>query len=151
MTEYIYIAANAPLRSGLVNGKKVNGQLDEYPVAITDYFYFEENRDVEKGERFNFSTHFPFKLTKYQVTSLPSDLPEFKNRDNQAAKVKHILRALNNYIHEQFENGCQHLLILYSLNSYENEPLKAKEEIRLDELKEQDLYYAEGRLLTIRK
>lgn len=151
MTEYIYIAADAPLRSGLVDGKKANGQPDEYPVAINDYFYFEENIDDENEDRFNFSTHFPIKIARYQVTSLPSNLPEFKKRDNQSTKVKHTLRALNNYIHEQFENGCEQLWILYSLNSYENEPLKAEEEIRLADLNEKDLYYTEGRLVTIKK
>ncbi|AEB29177.1 hypothetical protein CAR_c04570 [Carnobacterium sp. 17-4] len=58
---------------------------------------------------------------------------------------------MEGYILEQFENGCNQLIILYSLNSYEDEPLKETEEIYLVDLNYQDLYYRAGRLVKIKK
>ena len=151
MTEYVYIAADTPLRAGLIDGRRSEQQPNEYPLAIQDYFYFEKNIDEDTGETVNFSIHFPFKTVKYQVASIALDLPSFDKRNTQSPRFKNTLKALEDYIHEQFENGCVQLMILYSLNSYEDEPLKANEEISIADLKSQDLYYAESRLLRIKK
>lgn len=42
-------------------------------------------------------------------------------------------------------------MILYSLNSYEDEPLKETEEIYLIDLTYQDLYYLEGSRAFLKK
>lgn len=151
MTEYLYIAADAPLRSGLIDGRRGDQQPNEFQMETKEYFYFENNLSEDTGDFFNFSSHFPFKKTKYQVASIDSSLPSFKKRDSLSPKFKNTLKALEGYILEQFENGCNQLIILYSLNSYENEPLKETEEIYLVDLNYQDLYYREGRLLKIKK
>ena len=129
MTEYLYIAADAPLKSGLIDGRRGDQQPNEFQMAIKEYFYFENNLCEDTGDFFNFSSHFPFKQTNYQVASINSSLPSFKKRDSLSPKFKNTLKVLEGYILEQFENGCNQLMILYSLNSYENEPLKATEEI----------------------
>lgn len=152
MTEYIYIASDAPLRSGLIDGRRGDQQPNEFPMATKEYFYFEENRSEDTGKLFNFSSHFSFNTTKYQVASIDSNLPSFKKKQKSLSpKFKDTLKALENYIHEHFENGCSQLMILYSLNSCEDEPLKANEEVYLVDLNYQDLYYHEGRLLTIKQ
>lgn len=151
MTEYLYIASDAPLRSGLIDGRRGDQQPNEFSMAIKEYFYFEENRSEDAGKLFNFSSHFPFHTTKYQVASIDSNLPLFKKQNSLSPKFKDTLKALESYIHEQFENGCTRLIILYRLNGYENEPLKANEEVCLADLNYQDLYYHEGRLLTIKR
>lgn len=151
MTNYLYIAADAPLRSGLIDGRRGDQQPNEFQMIINEYFYFENNLSEDNGDFFNFSSHFPFKKTKYQVASIDSSLPSFKKRDSLSPKFKNTLKALEGYIFEQFENGCNQLMILYSLNSYEDEPLKETEEIYLVDLNYQDLYYREGRLLKIKK
>ena len=93
--------------------------------------------------------HFPFKELPYQAAALAVDIPSFDKRDNQTYKYKSGLRGLEAYIQEQFKGECHQLAVLYSLNSYENEPLKSKETILLSDLKYQDLYYADNRLILI--
>ena len=149
MTEYVYIAADAPLRSGLIDGRRDDQQPNEFSMAIQDYFHFEENVNENTGKLFNFSIHFSFEITTYQVASMALNLPLFKQRNSLASRSKNTLKALECYIHEQFEHGCNQLVILYSLNSYEDEPLKENATLSLSELKYQDLYYAENRLVTI--
>lgn len=90
-------------------------------------------------------------MAKYQVASAASELPSINKRNTQSPRFKNGLKALEGYIHEQFKNGCNQLAILYSLNHSEDEPLKSNEEIFLSDLKSQDLYYAESRLLKIKK
>ncbi|MFL2099646.1 hypothetical protein [Desemzia sp. FAM 24101] len=120
-------------------------------MAIQNYFYFEENVDEDTGNLFNFSIHFPFKIANYQVASMALNVPLFNQRSSSAPKFKNTLKALESYIYEQFENGSNQIVILYSLNSYEDEPLKSNAILSLSELKHQDLYYAENRLVTITK
>ena len=149
MTEYMYIASTIPLNLETVTKKRNDHQSNEFLLAFKEMFQFEENVSEDTGGRFSYSVHFPFKELPYQAAALAGDMPSFDKRDNQAYKYKSCLRGLEAYIQEQFKEGCHQLAVLYSLNSYENESLKSKETIYLSDLKYQDLYYSDNRLILI--
>lgn len=149
MTEYMYIASTVPLNLETTTKKRNDYLSNEFLLAFKEMFHFEENVSEDTGVRFNYSVHFPFKTLPYQAAALAIDMPSFDKCDNQAYKYKSRLKGLEVYIHEWIKEGCHQLAVLYSLNNYENEPLKSKEIIFLSDVKYQDLYYADNRLILI--
>lgn len=153
MTENLYIASDIPLRTGAIDGRKVDQHRNDFPDATRAFFYFDDNQLEDTRKLVNASKHFSMKKTKYQVFSDDSVLPDKKKLEKnlQTHSVLEGVKVLKNYIDEHFEKGSQIIVILFCLNDHQNEPLKEQQEIKLQDLELRDLYYAERRMLTITK
>ncbi|KAF1297084.1 hypothetical protein BAU15_05905 [Enterococcus sp. JM4C] len=152
MSEYIYLAGSKPFLTGSIgdNPRKIVGDTIYYDSDVDlESFYFEDNYDVEDDSRYPFSTHFS--NYKFQVCSSDLHLPE-EGTSRLSQREKKAVNELFSYIHRYFEQDeVNQLEILYSLNSYEDEPLKTKKTIKLSELKMEDLFYKHFKFLTIER
>lgn len=152
MTDYLYIASDIPLRTGVIDGRVEGQQQNEFPNASRAFFRFYGNQLENEDKEINSIKHFSITKTKYETFSM-SSLPDKKKLEKnlKTHSVLEVVKVLKNYIDEHFEKGSQIIVILFCLNDHQNEPLKEQQEIKLQDLELKDLYYAERRMLTILK
>lgn len=144
MTEYVYIGSDSFLELGSVIDQGIQKGPTIYYESLNDLppFYFEENIDEDSGERFSFSKHLnQFKYQVSSMNSLPDEGAPFLSKEGS---------SFFGYIQKHFkENNVNKIAVLFSLNSYEDEPLSKYVKIPLDQLTIDDLHYKESKLIEI--
>lgn len=151
MSEYIYLSSDAKLPTGSIGDDGITLFNTTFYLSenYMESFFFEENYNPDEKEILSFSRHFSD--DKFQVMSIVLNLPE-ENTKHLKPRNKKALQELLTYIKKHFEHtNATYVEILFSLNSYENEPLKQQQTIRYEELSINDLYYDEHKFLIIKK